>query len=133
MKENLSSGLAALAFVTVACTKSPSMAQGDMQRDLDAVSVAKPELAPPGGGRIDVVSAVERSPVRPGVRAPLTGRPTTSNVPARASVPPLATVGHPDPSAVAPRPRPMQRPETAPQPYKTEAEVIRGAPFPINP
>ena len=138
----------AVAGGMVACNK-PATPSADLTRDLDAASSTSSSaltLAPTTGRR-DVISAVEQSPdarkAQAPARAQLVVHRTPVVPPPAAAVPQqvtpttaVATV----PAAAAPvtaqatpskRPTPVQ--QTQPGRYKTEAEVIRNAPFPINP
>ncbi len=145
----------ALAGGMMACSK-PASPSADLTRDLDAASSNSPALTlAPSSGRRDIVSSVEQSPdarrTQAASRVHLVTQPTSIVPPPAASIPqpvtPTATVAA-VPSAVTPataqsaaqsaaQPSPSKRPSQM-QPaqtgrYKTEAEVFRNAPFPINP
>lgn len=120
-------------------SRSDAPLADDVQRDLQAASSASIELAPAGSGT-GVVSAVEqgRSP-RPATRAPRAPRiaapAETSPTPTVAEAPEEASEAAVTAGAPAPRPTPV-RPAQAQRRngrYKTTAEIIRDAPFPINP
>lgn len=147
--------LAALAAAVLlgACARSDAAEQAladDLQRDLDMAGGTAVELAPKAGGQ-QIVSDLESTPPaprpRPIARAPR--RPPTPPKPQPAATPVLAEVEsvEPDVSAPAParattveapvgagRPTPIPtRQKAPPGGWKTPSEVIRNAPFPINP
>lgn len=111
----------------------------DVQRDLQAASAVSVELAPNGSGT-GVVSAVEqgRSP-QSATRAPRAQRiaaPTdASPAPTIAEAPDATGEATATADAPAPRPTPVQPVQAQRRNgrYKTTAEIIRDAPFPINP
>lgn len=142
----------AVAGGMVACSK-PAGPSADLSRDLDAASSSSASaltLAPTSSGHRDVISAVEQSPAArrapSAARAQLVSRQTPVPPPPAAVPQPVTQPVAPTaavatvPSAVSPataEPSPSKRP-TQMQPaqtgrYKTEAEVFRNAPFPINP
>ena len=128
----------------------------DLQRDLAMTAGTAVELAPKAGGQ-QVVSAIESAPAAPQPRT-VQKAPTHSPTPAPevAPAPVLADVT-PEPEVEAPAPVPTPTPEPAaekapvpavgagrPAPvpstrkaprggWKTPGEIIRNAPFPINP
>lgn len=123
--------LAALA----ACNRAAPTSDAALQRDLDLARGQGLELAPQGGTKL--VSANELLPA--GNR-----RRTTSTLARRATVTlatpaPQPTASHDSAVAEAPvpaLPRPdAQKAVNAPPPggYKSMGEIIRRAPFPINP
>lgn len=150
-------GVARLAGITLATAaglaacSGPAKPSSELSKDLDAASSASTLTLAPTTGRRDVVSAVERSP--DARRAPAPSRvqlishkitratpDPVEATPAPAAIAPATTVAA-APAAVSPTPatapatmsrRPTQQ-ETQPGRYKTEAEVFRNAPFPINP
>jgi hypothetical protein len=156
----LSIGAAALA-VLAACSSKPAQPalSDDLKQDLAKVGSSDVQLAGTSNGRIDVVSAAERTngavaaPKAPSVsRAPSTARGTRA---------PVRSVRHETPAAAEPTPRAEQpapvelprndprnepvpaagrpsapRPSTQREPpggWRTPGQVIRNAPFPINP
>jgi len=143
----------AVAGGMVACSK-PAGPSADLAQDLQAASSNSSSaltLAPTSSGRRDVISSVELSPEARRAAAPsrvqLVSRVTPAPPPPAATVPqpvtppvaPAAAVAT-VPSATTPstaqpsaskRPTQMQPAQTGR--YKTEAEVFRNAPFPINP
>ncbi|GAC1657081.1 MAG: hypothetical protein NVS4B3_23340 [Gemmatimonadaceae bacterium] len=124
----------ATVFALAACTRSPSAAQSDLQRDLDGLNAAKPELAPTAGRRLDVMSAVERAPLRSLPKAAAQGRQVPAPIAASPAVVATLPVERVDSASAAARPRPVRPVSTQTQRiYRTESEVIRAAPFPINP
>lgn len=149
----------ATALALGACSSSApeQTLADDLQRDLAMTAGTAVELAPKSGGQ-QVVSAIESTPAvaqpRPVQRAP---RRSPTPAPQRAPEPVLADVT-PEPEVEVPAPMPAPTPEPAaevkaPQPavgggrpspvpsqrrapaggWKTPSEVIRNAPFPINP
>jgi len=144
-----------------ACSRSaeqPALSS-DLEQDLAKAGGANVQLAGSSMNRVDVVSASERveSPVptpkaksvsrapnaNRGVRAPVKSarkeRPAAATPapeapePAPAEQPRVAREPEPTP---APQGRPQPFPARQPEPrggWKTPGEVIRNAPFPINP
>jgi len=134
----------------VAACNAPAKPSSDLSRDLDAASSTSSSLtlAPTSGSR-DVVSAVERAPDAHRAPAPAQKQVAEHRAPPPAVVQPVAVAPQPvtppqavaaAPTTVTPtpatgeatrRPTPVQQ---APRGgYKTEAEVFRNAPFPIQP
>ena len=128
----------------------------DLQRDLAMTAGTAVELAPKAGGQ-QVVSAIESAPAAPQPRtAQKAPQHTPTPAPEVAPAPVLADVT-PEPEVEAPAPAPAPTPapaaEKAPAPaigggrptavpsqrkappggWKTPGEIIRNAPFPINP
>ena len=143
------SGFALVAVTGVAACNAPARPSSDLSRDLDAASSTSSSLtlAPTSGSR-EVVSAVERAPEAKPAPAP-TQKVAEHRAPPPAVVQPVAVAPQPvtppqavaaAPATVTPtpatgevtrRPTPVQQ---APRGgYKTEAEVFRDAPFPIQP
>ena len=147
------SGLTLVAITGVAACNAPAKPSSDLSRDLDAASSTSSSLtlAPTSGSR-DVVSAVERAPDAQRAPAPAQKQVAEHRAPPRV-VQPVAVAPQPAPQPVTPpqavaatptavtptpatgeatrRPIPVQQ---APRGgYKTEAEVFRDAPFPIQP
>jgi hypothetical protein len=144
------SGLTLAAVTGVAACNAPAKPSSDLSRDLDAASSTSSSLtlAPTSGSR-DVVSAVERAPDAQPAPAPAQKQVAQRRTPPPARLQPVAAAPQPAtptqavvaaPPAVTPapatpeatrRPTPVQQ---APRGgYKTEAEVFRDAPFPIQP
>ena len=117
-----------------ACNQADATPNAELERDLEQTRLSEFELANQNARRTDVVSAAERIPT--GTRTPTRRTPaaspakeTVTRAPAVASVDPAI-----DTSVTAPRPR--ATPQTQPTrrgPYKTVGDIIREAPFPINP
>jgi len=154
--------LAAMAFASFAgCSRtseSPALSD-DLRQDLARAGASDVQLAGSAGPRVDVVSATERfdgataTPKAPSKsRTTSTTRGTSASTrsprqesPAAAQPAPRAQETTPAESptaAPAPEPVPTQRRPQAPQPstqkeppggWKTPGQVIRNAPFPINP
>jgi len=151
--------LVAAVLVALAVPSRPAAATqlaGDLSRDLDLASAAGVSLAPSGTGT-QVVSAVElgAAPERAPAAAPKAAasprkapvrkaRPQPRAEPAPVEEVEEAPVEAPAPAEVAPapapavdaplpRPMPNQRREPPPGGWKTPSEIIRNAPFPINP
>jgi len=144
------SGFALVAVTGVAACNAPAKPSSDLSRDLDAASSTSSSLtlAPTSGSR-EVVSAVERAPDAKRAPAPAQKQLAEHRAPPPAVVQPVAVAPQPvtppqavaaAPTTVTPtpatgavtrRPTPVQQ---APRGgYKTEAEVFRDAPFPIQP
>ena len=151
-----------LIAAAAACSGSADQAavNADLEQDLARAGGADVELAGSSANRIEVVSASERveSPV-PAPKAKTVSRAPSVNRGTRAVVP---TPRREAPAAAQPAPRaeaqaPAEHPRVEPQPelermpqsrpqapvpsrqpeprggWKTPGEVIRNAPFPINP
>jgi len=162
MTNSLRLTLAAVAFAALAgCsrTSEPPALSDDLKQDLARAGAADVQLAGSASPRVDVVSATERfdgavaapkaptrarsASARRGTTAPT--RSPRHESPAAAQPAPQAQQTAPveSPTATpAPQPMPAQRRPQAPQPstqrgppggWKTPGEVIRNAPFPINP
>ena len=154
--------LAAVAFSALAgCSRTPDrpVLSDDLKQDLARAGAADVQLAGSASPRLEVVSATERfdgAVVTP--KAPSRARTTSTTrgtkaatrsprheSPAAATPAPQAQQTAPaevPQAAPAPEPVPTQRRPQAPQPstqreppggWKTPGEVIRNAPFPINP
>ena len=146
----------ALALGACSSSSSEQPLADDLQRDLAMTAGTAVELAPKSGGQ-QVVSAIESAPAAPQPRtvqkAP---RRAPTPTPQAAPAPILADVT-PEPEVEVPVPvvSPAREPEAAKAPapavgggrptavpsqrkappggWKTPGEVIRNAPFPINP
>ena len=145
----LTASLAALFLAACAPGAADEPLADDLQRDLDMARGTAVELAPRSGGQ-QVVSAIESTPAaakpRPVAKAPT--RTPTPTPPQPAPVPVVAEV-EPEPEVEAPAPEPVRatpapvgagRPTPVPSQrkappggWKSPSEVIRNAPFPINP
>jgi hypothetical protein len=148
-------------LVSAACSRSseqPALSD-DLKQDLARAGGTDVALAGSSNGRVDVVSVAERTngavaaPKAPTVaRAPSAVRGRTAVVKSQKRVEPAAA--QPSPRAAetapaevraeepAPEPVPAQTRPRAPQPstqreppggWRTPGQVIRNAPFPINP
>jgi len=143
------SGLTLVAVTGVAACNAPAKPSSDLSRDLDAASSTSSSLTlAPTSGRRDVVSAVERAPDAPRAPAPAQKQVAEHRAPP-AVVQPVAAAQQPvtppqavaaAPTTVTPTPatgeatrRPMPVQQAPRGGYKTEAEVFRNAPFPIQP
>ena len=122
-------------LLLAACSRAPDM-DADLKRDLEAASAGSIELAPSGAGT-NVVSAIEsKQPVQPQV-TPVRQTQSPARTPKR-ETPTIAQTGQPA-AAVSTEPtaqRPLPASSVQPAPpggYKTMGQVIRNAPFPINP
>jgi hypothetical protein len=144
------------ALVLGACSRSTpeQPLADDLQRDLAMTAGTAVELAPKSGG-LQVVSAIESAPAvaqpRPVSKAPRKSPTPAPEVapapvladatpepeveaPAPVPTPAPAEVKTPEPAVGAGRPAPVPTQRRAPAGgWKTPAEVIRNAPFPINP
>ena len=153
---------AVLVATAAACSDSADQpaVSSDLEQDLARAGGAGVELAGSSANRVDVVSAAERieSPA-PAPRAPTVARTPSANRGTRAAAPsprrqtPVAA----QPAPRAEEPAPAEQPRTEPQDdlervpqarpqapapstqreppggWRTPGEVIRNAPFPINP
>jgi hypothetical protein len=112
----------------VACNQADSATtSSELDRDLEATKTAEMEMAGARGPRTDVVSGIERIPTsqpQPVAKSPSNPIPEKQ----ASEVTPLPDILPSD------RPRPTDPPKpTRRGPYKSTSEVIRNAPFPINP
>jgi hypothetical protein len=118
------------ATVVAACSRAPSVDE-QLKKDLEAASVGTMELAPSGQGT-KVVSAIEsKAPVQPRV-APV--RRTTTPTPDPTPRPETRQVTQQstEPTATVPRQLPASS-VSQPRNPKSMGQIIRDAPFPINP
>lgn len=146
------------AVALAACSPGDAAPAVDdaLERDLQVVQGSAVELAPRAGGQ-QVVSAIESAPAnpqpRPSAPAPRRKSPTprppapTPEPVLAAAEPAEATVDAPAPTEVAaPTPRQAEVPVVAPRPsapapqrkapkggWWSTGDVIRNAPFPVNP
>jgi hypothetical protein len=152
---------ALLLAAAAACSRSsePAALSSDLEQDLAKAGGANVQLAGNSANRVDVVSASERveSPVptpkaktvsrapsaNRGVRAPVKSARKETPVaatpapqapePAPAEAPRVERQPEPTPAQSRPQePIPSRRPEPRGG-WKTPGEIIRNAPFPINP
>ena len=161
MRPSLRPWLGAVLVATVAaCSGSPDQpaVSSDLEQDLARAGGAGVELAGSSANRIDVVSAAERieSPApapkaRTVARAPSANRGSRAPAPSPRRESPVAAQPAPKAEEPAPAEQPRVEPELervpqsrpkAPVPsrqpeppggWRTPGEVIRNAPFPINP
>ena len=162
MTNSLRLTLAAVAIAALAgCsrTSEPPALSDDLKQDLARAGAADVQLAGSASPRVDVVSATERfdgavaapkAPVKARTTSTARGTKAATRSPRQES--PVAAQPAPQaqetapadaPTATpAPEPVPTQRRPQAPQPstqreppggWKTPGQVIRNAPFPINP
>ena len=150
---------ALLVAAAVACSGSPEAAtvSSDLEQDLAKAGGANVLLAGNSGNRIDVVSASERveSPTpapkaKTVAKAPSVKRGTRAVAPSPRRQAPAAAQPARDAEEqlpaeeprLEPAPVPQSRPQAPPVPsrqpeppggWRTPGEVIRNAPFPINP
>lgn len=153
-------GFTAAIVVTLAaaaCSK-PATPDSGLSRDLQLAGSADLALSP-NNGRTEVVSAVERAPEAKPAPRPASPTPqavrrpqhhpaaVASPVPAApapvavAAVPAASPPPVPEPNPAvnqypaSPRPTPVQQPRQHAPPggWRTIGDVIRNAPFPINP
>src|SRR5438094_86400 len=122
-----------LVAAVAACGRRATVADDSLRRDLDLARGQGLELAPQSGSQM-TVSAEELGPA--GSRARRNERPLASRV--TKATPPAPTAARRDSVvAIAPAtPRPSAQSAISPPPpggYKTMGELIRKAPFPINP
>ena len=143
----LTAALAAL-LGTAAC-RSPAKPDAALLNDLDQASAVGIEMAPSANGT-QVVSAIEAVPsatkrTATPQRVARQPAPRKAPSPQRAPTPEPQVAAHddapaPTPEPVVTTPAPTPRPTPAPQPTPTRrgrvwstGDVIRNAPFPINP
>jgi hypothetical protein len=152
-------GVALLASAACSRTSEQPSLSDDLKQDLAHAGGGDVQLASSSNGRVDVVSAAERTngavaaPKAPAVsRAPSAVRGRTAVVKSARKVAPAVAepaprAPEPAPAEVrteapAPEPMPSQARPRAPEPstqreprggWRTPGEVIRNAPFPINP
>ena len=150
---------AVLVAAAAACSGAPDhpTVSSDLEQDLAKAGGSNVQLAANPGNRLDVVSASERveSPTpapkaRTVSRAPSVKRGTRAVTPSPRRETPAAAQPAPDAEqAPAEQPRVEREPEPLPQSrpqapvpsrqpeppggWRTPGEVIRNAPFPINP
>ena len=148
-----------LIAVAAACSGSPEPAtvSSDLEQDLAKAGGANVQLAGNSGNRVEVVSAAERveSPTpapkaKTVARAPSVRRGTRAVAPSARREAPAAAKPAPNTEEqvpveqprLEPEPVPQSRPQAPPAPsrqpeppggWRTPGEVIRNAPFPINP
>ena len=137
--------IAALALASVAaCERGAPAPTDELRRDLELARGQGLELAPRGSGQ-SIVSAAELIPqsaktVSSASRAPkktpvVAVKPKAATV-AEAPQPTPERSTEPAPAPDPVRPQPAARPAMNPAPpggYKSMGELIRKAPFPINP
>jgi hypothetical protein len=162
MRNSLRLTIGAVLVAAAACSGSPDhpSVSSDLEQDLAKAGGSNVQLAGNSGNRIDVVSASERveSPTpapkaKTVTRAPSVNRGTKAVAPSPKRERPAAAQPAPkaeeqapaEPPRVGrppePEPLPQSRPQAPvpsrqPEPrggWKTPGEVIRNAPFPINP
>jgi outer membrane biosynthesis protein TonB len=150
---------AVVVAAAAACSGSPDHAtvSADLEQDLAKAGGSNVQLAGNSGNRIDVVSASERveSPtpapkaktvsrapsMKSGTRAPAPSPRRETPAPAQAPKPEVQVPAEQPRVEPEPEPFPQSRPQAPvpsrqPEPrggWKTPGEVIRNAPFPINP
>lgn len=162
MTNSLRFSVAATVLAVLAACSSPSAQPAmsdDLKADLARVGASDVQLAGASTTRRDVVSAVERSDAKVAApRAPSTTRvastargtravvrsrhrevpvPMHAEQPAEAVAPAVAPREEPAPEPVQSQERPhAPMPSTQREPaggWKTPGQIIRNAPFPINP
>lgn len=154
--------LATVAFAALAgCSRTaePPALSDDLKADLAQAGAGDVQLAGAAGPRVEVVSAAERvdgavaapkAPAKARTTSATRGTSATTRSPRQespAAAQPAPTAQETAPAeaptaALVPEPAPAQRRPQAPQPstqreppggWKTPGQVIRNAPFPINP
>ncbi len=132
---------ATIAAVGLAACRGGSSGSADLGRELDAATGDSMGFAPNRGGT-QFVSAIEQTPGA--VRAPNAPVRRAAAVvqPLQPAVPTTAPAQVAKAPVVAPLPAPVPTPTPAPTPtptprrpggYSTMGDIIRKAPFPINP
>jgi outer membrane biosynthesis protein TonB len=163
MRNSIRLSLGALVLAAAAaCSKSSEQptVSSDLEQDLAKAGGANVQLAGSSANRIDIVSASERteSPT-PAPKAPTVSRAPSANRGTKAVVRSARreTPAAAEPAPRAPEPAPVEQPRAEPVPepvavpqnrpqapvpstqpeprggWRTPGEVIRNAPFPINP
>jgi hypothetical protein len=122
-------------FGVAACGTTAPAPNDDLRRDLELARGQGLELAPRAAGQ-STVSATELTS-RGVTHTPAAAPKVRRTVPATNPPPQSETVVEaPQPTPNPVRPAPSARPAMNPEPrggYKTMGELIRKAPFPINP
>lgn len=143
MRNSLRLTIGTIALLGVAaCGQADATPNADLERDLEQTRVSEFELANKSAKKTDVVSAAERIPT--GSRAVVSRTPTPRTAaqprvdapsPSPSPSPQVAEAEvAPDTSLTAPRPRSTPQTQSRNRgPYKTVGEIIKNAPFPINP
>jgi hypothetical protein len=143
-RRGVSLGAGILLLGALACGKA---SDSDLHRDLDLAGGENGLELAPVSNRTEVISASERFPNTRNAPAPaqrsVESRPSVTSkdiAPKPAPEPQVQTPEELQPKPSAPaegsvRPRPNTPSKSGPPPggYKTVEEVIRNAPFPINP
>lgn len=145
---------AGLALLGAGACEKATPATDDLSKDLAVAGSQNNDLAlSPAAGRTDVVSSVERIPTGAPKSAPSRSiarpvpRPNAAPLPTPAASPAPAPVVAPTPAPqpeASPDPEPEHVPTVIPHPaprptqqkpggWKSIGDVIRDAPFPINP
>lgn len=146
--ERFASSVLAVVLATLAACGRSSSSNDSLKHDLDLAGSTGIELAPRSAGT-NVVSAIEETPgavpakssakVRTPSKATVAHKPVRRASVASAPEPPREQASAPQEPAVSPlpaTPAPTPRPVATPQRrggYKSIGDVIRNAPFPINP
>ena len=151
--------IATLALLGAAACGKSTPVDDALNKDLALASAAGTELASSNANDVQVVSAIERTgtAVKETAAPKKSATPRVTPKPSPKAEPQAAPEAQPDPTpapepvkaetpAPAPKPQPevTPRPRTAPRPaataraprrggYWTTGDVIRNAPFPINP
>ena len=133
MRKSLRRSVGTLSLVALAaCGQADATTNADLERDLEQTRVAEFELANKNTKKTDVVSATERIPT--GTKTPTRRSPAAQSSPEATMAPQVADVTPAtDTSLTAPRPRSTPQTQQKRGPYKTVGEIIKNAPFPINP
>jgi hypothetical protein len=134
-------GIAALAGLAACGGGNATQATGDLQRDLQLASSQQGLELVPNATRTQVVSAIEQTGTAEPAPAPTKTRTPVVRPTPRRVAPQARVVRAPAPAPERQVERPSSRPTfdanviSPPPPggYKTMGEIIRNAPFPINP
>jgi hypothetical protein len=134
-------GIAALAGLAACGGGNATQATGDLQRDLQLASSQQALELLPNAPRTAVVSAIEQTGTAEPAPAPTKTRTPVVRPKPRRVAPQARVVRAPSPAPGRQVERPSPRPTfdanvISPAPpggYKTMGEIIRNAPFPINP
>jgi hypothetical protein len=132
MRNSLRRSIGTLSLVALAaCGQADATTNADLERDLEQTRVAEFELANQNNKKTDVVSATERLPT--GTKTPARRTPAAQSSPETMAPEVADATPATDTSLTAPRPRSTPQTQQKRGPYKTVGEIIRNAPFPINP
>jgi hypothetical protein len=137
----LTISIATLAALAACDRKAPVQATDDLNRDLQLAASQQGIELVPNASRTQVVSAIEQTGTAEPARAPTKARIPVARPKPQRVAPQQRVARAPSPEPRAQVQRPSPRPTfdanviSPPPPggYKTMGEIVRNAPFPINP